>query len=87
MPGPPDIKLDIVNPIQKPGMKKPWWAPVGQISLWQDTNTGVWTGTCIINFAGKEYRVFEAKPKAVDATNEHATGDTHDSLNAAKDRF
>jgi hypothetical protein len=62
MAGKPDIRLDITNPINKPGAKKTWWAPVGQISLWRGDD-GRWSGTCFINVFGKEFKVFEASEK------------------------
>lgn len=68
MAGKPDIKLDVTNPIQKPGQKKTWWAPVGQISLWRGDD-GRWSGTCFINVFGKEFKVFEAEERKNTITN------------------
>jgi hypothetical protein len=61
----PDIKLAIKRPVGPQG--KTWWAPVGEISLWQDDATGKWSGTCHIFFWGMEFKVFEKEEKREEA--------------------
>lgn len=54
----PDLQLTIKNPLRAKAQDKPYWAPVGDISLWRDQK-GVWSGKCRIFAFGFEFSVFE----------------------------
>lgn len=53
----PTLRLNIKRPISATS-RKDFWAPVGDISLWQDAS-GKWSGRCRIFFLGFEFHVFE----------------------------
>lgn len=63
----PNLVIDITKKIEKPGGGKPYWAPVGRMSLWKGDD-GRFSGKLRLNiFGDAEFNCFEndgSKPDA-----------------------